>query len=155
MNRIDRHILELLQTNGKISNQELADQVSLSPSPCLRRVKQLEAAGFIERTVTLLNPEKIGLTLTVMVSVQLTSHEPPVIASFEKIVKQLPEVIQCYMVAGQTHEYLLKVVAPSLNEYQDWLLKRLTQIDSVKNVNSSFVMRNVVDSGPLPLEYAD
>lgn len=151
MDRIDRQILTLLQENSKISNQELAEKVALSPSPCLRRVKQLEEDGYIDRYVALLNPKKVGLELAVLVSVELNSHEPAVMTDFETAIKNVPEVLQCYLVAGQTHEYILKVVTPSLEGYQELLLKKLIQIDGVKNVNSSFIMRRIIDDSPLPL----
>ena len=109
MDRIDKKILDLLQTDGRISNQDLADQVSLSPSPCLRRVKQLEDEGYIRQYVALLDPQKIGLALTIMVSVALSNHDAHTMQDFEKMIATFPEVIQCYLIAGQTSDYLLKI----------------------------------------------
>src|SRR4249919_2958719 len=109
MDRIDKKILEILQNNSQISNQELAEKVALSPSPCLRRVKQLEENNYINRYVALLNPEKIGLQLTIIVSVGLSTHDPKKMHAFEKNMKSFPEVIQCYLIAGQTADYLLKI----------------------------------------------
>ncbi|KTD18507.1 hypothetical protein Lisr_2136 [Legionella israelensis] len=151
MDRIDKHILELLQQNSKISNQELADMVSLSPSPCLRRVKQLEDNGYIDRYVALLNPKKLGLELTIMVSVGLSSHDHKIMTSFEGIIKTFPEVVQCHLIAGQAQDYMLKVVVSSLNDYQEFLLNKLTQIEGVRNIHSSFVLRSIVDQSSLPL----
>jgi Lrp/AsnC family leucine-responsive transcriptional regulator len=151
MDRIDKHILELLQQNSKISNQELADMVSLSPSPCLRRVKQLEDNGYIDRYVALLNPKKLGLELTIMVSVGLSSHDHKIMTSFEGIIKTFPEVVQCHLIAGQAQDYILKVVVSSLNDYQEFLLNKLTQIEGVRNIHSSFVLRSIVDQSSLPL----
>jgi Lrp/AsnC family transcriptional regulator, leucine-responsive regulatory protein len=151
MDRIDKHILELLQQNSKISNQELADMVSLSPSPCLRRVKQLEENGYIDRYVALLNPKKLGLELTIMVSVGLSSHDHKIMTSFEGIIKTFPEVVQCHLIAGQAQDYMLKVVVSSLNDYQEFLLNKLTQIEGVRNIHSSFVLRSIVDQSSLPL----
>jgi len=151
MDRIDKKILKLLQSNSKINNQELADEVALSPSPCLRRVKQLEEAGYIHKYVALLNPEKLGLQLTILVSVGLTSHDPKLMANFESKIKALSEVVQCHLIAGQEKDYMLKVIVPGLSEYQTFLLKKLTQIDGVKNVHSSFVLRSIVDTSALPL----
>lgn len=153
MDRIDKKILELLQTNSKINNQELAEKVALSPSPCLRRVKQLEDEGYIKKYVALLNPEKLGLQLTIIVSVGLTTHDPRLMANFEEIIQTLPEVVQCQLLAGQAQDYILKVVVPNLNEYQVFLLKKLTQIEGVRNVHSSFVLRNIVDKSALPLDH--
>lgn len=152
MDRIDKHILELLQQNSKISNQELADMVSLSPSPCLRRVKQLEDNGYIDRYVALLNPKKLGLELTIMVSVGLSSHDHKIMTSFEGMIKTFPEVVQCHLIAGQAQDYMLKVVVSNLDDYQEFLLNKLTQIEGVRNIHSSFVLRSIVDQSSLPLK---
>ncbi len=153
MDRIDKKILELLQANGRISNQELADQVALSPSPCLRRVKQLEEDGYIRGYVALLDPAKIGLQLTIIVSVTLVNHDPKVMKHFEATVAAFPEVIQCYLITGQSADYLIKVVVANLNEYQSFLLKKLTIIDGVNQVHSSFVLQRIVDRTSLPLDH--
>ncbi len=151
MDKIDKKILELLQLDSKLNNQELAEKVSLSPSPCLRRVKQLEEDGYINKYVALLNPEKLGLQLIIFVSVGLSTHEAKKMAKFEDVIKAIPEIVQCHLVAGQTEDYLLKVIVPSLAEYQTFLLNKLMQIDGVKTVHSSFVLRNIVDKTALPL----
>ncbi len=153
MDRIDRNILEILQSNSHISNQELAEKVSLSPSPCLRRVNQLEESGYIRQYVALLNPEKIDLTLTIIILVGLSSHNPKIMSHFEKTMESLPEVMQCYLIAGQSADYMLRIVVPSLNEYQTFLLNKLTQIEGVNNVHSSFVVRNIVEKTALPLDF--
>ncbi len=153
MDRIDKKILEILQTDGRVSNQELAEQVALSPSPCLRRVKQLEEDGYISQYVALLDPIKIGLQLTIMVSVGLNSHDAKKMTHFEKAVASIPEVIQCYLIAGQSADYLLKVVVTNLDEYQSFLLKKLTIIDGVHQVQSSFVLQRIVDKTALPITH--
>ncbi len=153
MDRIDKKILEILQADGRISNQELADQVALSPSPCLRRVKQLEDDGYIRHYVALLDPNKIGLQLTIMVSVTLVNHDPKVMKHFEETVASLPEVTQCYLITGQSADYLIKVVVANLDEYQSFLLKKLTIIDGVNQVHSSFVLQRIVDKTALPLDH--
>lgn len=153
MDQVDRKILELLQSNSRISNQELADKISLSPSPCLRRVNQLEQSGYINQYVALLNPEKMGLTLTIVILVGLSSHNPKIMSSFEKKIRELPEVMQCYLIAGQSADYMLRVVVPSLKEYQTFLLNKLTQIEGVNNVHSSFVIRNIIEKTALPLSF--
>lgn len=132
-----------------MNNQELADKVSLSPSPCLRRVRQLEEEGYINKYVALLNPEKLGLQLTIFISVGLSTYDPKIMAKFEGIIKSFPEVVQCYLITGQTQDYLLKVVMPDLNVYQSFLLNKLTQIDGVKSVHSNFVLHNIVDKSCL------
>lgn len=151
MDRINKRILELLQQNSKISNQELADSVALSPSPCLRRVKQLEEEGYISKYIALLNPEKLGLELTIIVAVGLSSHAPEKIQRFEDAIKKSPQVVQCHMIAGQEQDYILKVIVQDLKEYQSFLLNKLTQIDGVSKVQSSFVLRSIVDKTELPI----
>jgi len=153
MDKIDKKILETLQASGRISNQELADKVSLSPSPCLRRVNQLEEEGYIDRYTALLNPEKIGLSLTIIILVGLKNHDPKIMSHFEKMMESSPEVLQCYLIAGQSADYMLRVVVPSLNEYQTFLLNKLTQINGVNSVHSSFVVRNIIEKTALPLKY--
>ena len=151
MDRIDKQILELLQLNAQISNQELADLVALSPSPCLRRVKLLEENGYIKKHVALLNPDKIGLKLTVIVSIGLSSHEPDIMADFEQTIVLFPEVIQCHLITGQSADYLLKIIVPDINAYQAFLLAKLTRIKGVINVHSSFVLKHICDTTALPL----
>ncbi|MDR3441526.1 MAG: Lrp/AsnC family transcriptional regulator [Legionella sp.] len=153
MNRIDKNILDILQVDGRISNQELADRVALSPSPCLRRVKQLEDDGYIRQYVALVNPNKIGLQLTIMVAVSLTSHDAIKMKAFEDAVAAIPEVMQCYLITGQTADYLLKVMVSNLDEYQIFLLKKLTIIEGVNQVQSSFVLQRIIDKTALPMDH--
>ncbi len=140
MDRIDKKILEILQSNSQITNQELADEVALSPSPCLRRVNNLEANGYISKYVAIVNPEKIGLTLTIVILIGLSSHDPKTMRNFEKAMEDSPEVLQCYLIAGQSADYMLRIVVPDLAEYQKFLLNKLTQINGVTCVHSSFVI---------------
>jgi Lrp/AsnC family leucine-responsive transcriptional regulator len=153
MDRIDKKILETLQANSRISNQDLADKVALSPSPCLRRVNQLEEAGYIDQYVALLNPEKVGLSFNVIVLIGLSNHNPKTMKNFEKIMESSPEVMQCYLIAGQSADYMLRIVVPNLDEYQKFLMNKLTQIEGVNNVHSSFVIRNIIEKTALPLKY--
>ena len=153
MDRTDKKILEILQSNCHISNQELADLVALSPSPCLRRVNLLEEHGFIKKQVALLDPEKIGLNLTVIVLVGLNSHQPTIMQDFEETIRFLPEVIQCYLITGQSADYMLKIIVPDLNAYQSFLLGKLTRINGVGSVHSSFILRTISDTTALPLDH--
>ena len=152
MDRIDKKILNLLQHDGKMNNQDLAKQVALSPSPCLRRVKQLEKEGYIEKYVALLNPQKLGLELTIIVSVGLRTHDAAVMAGFAEKMRLFPEVVQCYLVAGQEQDYILKVIVPNLDVYHSFLLKKLTQIEGVRNIHSAFVLDRIVDETALPVK---
>jgi Lrp/AsnC family leucine-responsive transcriptional regulator len=153
LDRLDRRILEELQRDGGLTNQQLAERVGLSASPCSRRVKQLEDAGIILRRVTLLDRQKLGLTLTAVIQIGMDRHTPERFAVFESKVRQWPEVQECYLITGQQSDYLLKVVVPDMEHYQQFLLDKLTRIEGVSGVHSSFVMRRVVDSTELPLGY--
>jgi Lrp/AsnC family transcriptional regulator, leucine-responsive regulatory protein len=153
LDRFDRRILEELQRDGGLSNQELAERVGLSASPCSRRVRALEEAGIILRRVTLLDRRKLGLTLTVVVHISMDRHTPERFAAFEEKVRSYPEVQECYIITGQEADYQLKVVVPDMDHYQEFLLNRLTRIEGVTGVHSSFVLRRVMDSTELPLGY--
>lgn len=153
LDRIDRRILEALQKDGGLSNQELAEQVGLSPSPCLRRVKALEEAGIILRRVTLLDRKRLGLSLTVILQIGMDRHTPERFQEFEATVASFPEVQECYLVTGQEADYQLKVVVPDMDAYQEFLLGKVTRIPGVSGVHSSFVLRRVVDSTEVPLGY--
>jgi Lrp/AsnC family transcriptional regulator, leucine-responsive regulatory protein len=150
---LDRRILEELQRDGGLSNLDLAERVGLSPSPCSRRVKALEDAGIIEKRVTLLDRKKLGLTLTAFIQISMDRHTPERFDHFETRVRTYPEVQSCWLITGHDADYLLKVVVPDMDHYQAFLLDKITRIDGVSGVHSSFVMRRVVDSTELPLGY--
>ncbi len=152
LDRIDKHILTLMQRNGRISNLELAEQVGLSATPCARRVKRLEESGIVDRHVTLLNAEALGLNLTAMVSITMDRHTPERFESFEQTVGTFPEVLECSIVTGQAADFLLKVVVRDMRHYEQFLLGRLTNLDGVTGVHSSFVLRKVIDKTALPLD---
>lgn len=153
LDRTDRRILALMQTNGRITNLELADAIGLSPTPCSRRVKRLEQSGIIERHVTLLNQSALGLKLTAIIGISMDRHTPDRFENFEKQVSAFPEVMECSVVTGQTADYLLKAVVPDMEYYEAFLLGKLTRIEGVTGVHSSFVLRRVVGKTELPLEH--
>jgi len=153
IDEIDRRILTELQRDAGITNQELADRVGLSPSPCLRRVKGLEDAGIIQKRVALLDPKQLGLTLTALIQISMDRHTPERFAHFEDIVKRCPEVQTCYLITGQQADYLLIVTVPDMEHYQTLLLETITRIEGVTGVHSSFVMRRVIDNTALPLNH--
>lgn len=155
IDRTDRRILDEMQKNARISNLELADKIGLSPSPCSRRVKQLEDNGFIDRHVTLLNQTKLQLNLTAVVHVSMDRHTPDRFENFEAHVSAWPEVLECYLITGQAADYLLKVVVPDMDHYQDFLLGKLTRIEGVSGVQSSFVLRKAIDTTVLPLRFGE
>lgn len=149
----DRRILEQLQRDGSLTNQQLADKVGLSPSPCLRRVKALEKAGVILGRATILDHKKLGLSLTAIILIGMDRHTPERFAAFEAQVSEYPEVQECYLITGQDADYMLKVVVPDMDHYHHFLLNRITRIQGVSGVHSSFVLRRVIDSTALPLGY--
>ncbi len=153
IDRTDRKILEQLQQDGSLTNQELADKVGLSPSPCLRRVRALEDAGVIVSRVTILDHKKLGLSLTAVILIGMDRHTPERFAEFEERVGEYPEVQECYLITGQDADYMLKVVVPDMDSYHHFLLNKITRIQGVSGVHSSFVLRRVIDSTALPLGY--
>lgn len=148
---LDRRILAELQRDAGMTNQELAERVGLSPSPCLRRVKALEDSGIIQRRVALLDPKLLGLTLTALIQIAMDRHTPERFANFEAIVTRCPEVRTCYLITGQQADYLLIVTVPDMERYQTLLLETITRIEGVTGVHSSFVMRRVIENTALPL----
>lgn len=151
LDRYDRQILELLQANSQLSNQELAERIGLSPSPCLRRVRALEQGGFITGYRALVDARKLGLTLQALVHIAMDRHTPDRFANFEKEVARLPEVLECLLITGQEADYQLKVIVRDMDAYQALLLNRITRIEGVTGVHSSFVLRTVIDRTALPL----
>ncbi|MFT5691854.1 MAG: Lrp/AsnC family leucine-responsive transcriptional regulator [Oceanicoccus sp.] len=153
LDRIDRHILQLMQRNSRINNLELAEQIGLSPTPCSRRVKRLEDSGIIERHATILNRSMLDLKLTAIVGISMDRHTPERFDNFERKIADFPEVLECNIVTGQASDYLLKVVLPDMEYYEEFLLGRLTRIEGVSGVHSSFVLRRVIDKTELPLNH--
>lgn len=151
LDRIDKRILRELQTNGRISNQDLADKVGLSPSPCLRRVKQLEDEGIIEGYVALANASKLGLKMMALIQIRMDRHTPERFGEFEKIISDYPQVQECILITGQTADYQVKVIVEDMEEYQDFLLNKITPLPGVSDVHSSFVLRQVIYKTALPI----
>ncbi len=152
LDRYDRRILEVLQREGRISNQDLAARVGLSPSPCLRRVRTLEDSGLITGYHAELDARKLGLSLIALLSISMDRHTPERFAAFEAAVGQIPEVIECLLITGQKSDYQLKLVVRDMDDYQRLLLEKITRIEGVAGVHTSFVLRQVVKRGALPLD---
>ena len=152
LDRYDHHILRELQRDGRISNQELADRIGLSPSPCLRRVRALEESGLISGYRAMLDARKLGLTLMALVHISVDRHTPERFENFEASITRLPEVMECLLITGQEADYQLKVVVRDMEAFQKLLLERITRIEGVSGVHSSFVLRSVVEKTELPLE---
>ena len=151
IDKIDRQILQELQVNARISNLELAERVNLSPTPCARRVKHLEECGIIARHITVLDHELLGLNLTAMISVTMDKHTADRFEKFEKAATKLPEVMECYVVTGQDSDFLIKVLVKDMRHYEEFLLRRLTKLEGVSGVHSSFVLRQPINKHQLPL----
>jgi Lrp/AsnC family transcriptional regulator, leucine-responsive regulatory protein len=151
LDKFDRDILQKLQRHGRMSNQELAEAVNLSPSPCLRRIRRLEDEGFIKGYVALLEAHKLGLSLMAFIQISMDRHTPERFTEFDKIVSTLPEVLECHLITGQASDYLLKVIVEDMNAYQYFLLNKITRIEGVSGVHSSFVLRSPVNSTALPI----
>ena len=147
----DRAILETLQENGRISNQDLAATVNLSPSPCLRRVRRLEEEGIIAGYTALLNARKLGLKLMAFLHISMDRHTPERFDNFETAVAGFPEVLECHLVTGQEADYLLKVVVEDMDGYQHFLLNKITRIEGVSGVHSSFVLKSPRNTTALPV----
>jgi Lrp/AsnC family leucine-responsive transcriptional regulator len=151
LDRYDRRILELLQREGRLSNQELAERIGLSPSPCLRRVRALEESGLISGYRAMLDAKRLGLSLMALIHISMDRHTPERFDNFEQRIRDLPEVLECLLVTGHDADYQLKVVVRDMEAYQVLLLNQITRIEGVTGVHSSFVLRRVVDRTELPV----
>ena len=147
----DRQILRLLQQDGRISNQDLADRIGLSPSPCLRRVRALEEAGVIKGYRALLDAKALGYTLMALIYISMDKHTPDRFEYFEKEISQFSEVLECLLITGQDADYQIKVIVRDMDAFQELLLNRITGIRGVTGVHSSFVLRRVVDTTSIPV----
>ena len=150
LDEIDVRILRQLQEQGRISNVELADQVGLSPAPCLRRVRALELAGVVRRYVGLVNPAAVDLNVTVFVQITLDLQLEGRLEIFEQAIMRRPEVLECYLMTGDA-DYLLRVVVPDVAAYERFLRDALTRIESAAGIKSSFALKQVKYSTALPI----
>ena len=146
----DWRILGLLQGDARMSNVELAKAVGLSPSPCLKRVRALEEAGYISRYVTLLDALRVGLKVSVFIQVTLERQIEPALETFEKAIRGRPEVMECYLMTGDA-DYLLRVVVPDIQVLEDFILNFLSRVPGVGNIKSSFALKQVKYQTALPL----
>lgn len=145
----DRHILMLLQKQGRLTTTELAELVGLSPSPCARRLKRLEESGFIDGYGARLNTDKIGIGMTIFVEVSLNNHQAAAIAAFEKAILSMEEVITCHIVSG-AYDYLLEVANRDLQSYE-LFTRQLHRIEHVKDVHTHLAIRRVKGEGVMPI----
>ena len=150
LDAIDRRILAELQADARISNAALAAAVGLSPSPCLRRVRALEAAGVIKGYTALLEAGAVGLPISVFVQVTLERQVEQALETFERAIRERPEVMECYLMTGDA-DYLLRVVVSDLAAYERFLKEHLTRVAGVASIKSSFALNQVKYSTALPL----
>lgn len=153
MDLVDREILQLLQEDASLTARELAEHVGLTPTPCWRRVQNLEAAGVIERRVALVNPGAVNLDVTALVQVRTNDHTAEWLARFQAAIEQFPEVVEAYRTSGEI-DYMLRVVVPSIEAY-DRFYKRLIEAVDLYDVRSVFVMERMKQTTALPLHYVD
>jgi Lrp/AsnC family transcriptional regulator, leucine-responsive regulatory protein len=152
LDTIDCRIVAELQSDGRLSNVELADKVGLSPSPCLRRVKRLERDGYIEGYRAALRRDRVGLGFSVFIGVKIDGHANERAAAFEQAVLAMPEVIACHLVSGES-DYFLEVVVPDLGDYQRFLVGELLNLPIVREVRSNIAIQTLKAGAPLPLAH--
>jgi Lrp/AsnC family leucine-responsive transcriptional regulator len=150
IDRIDVRILSELQANAKLTNVELATRVHLSPSPCLSRVRSLEERGVIDRYVALLDPHSVGLHVSVFIQISLEKQTKDALDVFEAAIKERPEVMECYLMSGDS-DYLLRVVVENVQALERLIIDKLTPIAVVANIRSSFALKQVKYETALPL----
>lgn len=150
LDKFDKLILRALQRDGRISNKQLAEQVHLSESACLRRVRALEESGMIDRYVAMLSQTKAGIPGNVLVHIGLHREEQSELAAFEKAVKEIPEIMECYLMTGE-FDYLLRVVVADMADFERIHKTEITRLPGVARVNSSVAIRTVLKRTELPL----
>ncbi|MQB44006.1 Lrp/AsnC family transcriptional regulator [Rhizobium sp. ICMP 5592] len=150
LDAIDRRILRALQRNGRIANVELAKEVGLSPSPCLRRVRLLEESGVIDRYVAVLDPAKVGMGLTVFARVWFKTQDAEVTHQFAETVRKFPEVVECYLTTGEC-DAIMRIVTADLHSYWRFQADHLTRIPSVQSVKTDVPMETIKQGHELPL----
>lgn len=153
MDLTDLRILEELQRDARIPNVELARRVGLSATPCLRRVARLEAEGIIQRHATIVDQEKLDLTVNAFTFVTLEKQNEATLEGFVAAVSKLPQVMECYLMTGES-DYLLRIVARDLADFQHFLLTRVTSIPGVSNIRTSFALQRVIYRTALPIAAA-
>ncbi len=150
---VDRKILSLLQQDATISIDKIAQAVSLSTTPCWRRIQKLESEGYIKKRVTLLDAEKLNVGITVFVSIRTRHHDIKWLEKFSKGIQAIPEVVEFYRMSGEV-DYFLRIVVPDIAAY-DMVYKRIIKIAELYDVSSSFAMEQIKYTTALPLNYAD
>jgi len=149
MDAIDRNIIRSLQKDARLTNQDLADQINLTPSPCLRRVRSLEKSGVLSGYTAIVDQEKYGLPINVFVNIRLEKQSDEAIREFEDGIQKLDEVLECYLMTG-SRDYLLRVVSQSLKTYETFVREKLTTINGIAGIESSFAFGQVKQNTIFP-----
>lgn len=150
LDQIDRKVLEILQTNAKITNAQLSKEIGLSPAPTLERVKKLETSGIIQSYHAQLNRDRVGLGVTTFVQVTLVGHKKQVTESFVNAVKNIPEIIECHHITG-SGDFLLKVIAKDIASYQVLMLEKINEIEEVASTQTMVILSTFKESKVLPI----
>lgn len=149
--KFDKKILSVLQNQGRITNQNLAEQASLSTAPCWRRVDKLESQGIINRYVALVNREKLGLSVMVYIHISLNDHHSETLKVFDRFVERSDAILECYSVSGE-YDYLIRVVATDVKALEFFLMEKLLKLEAVRSANTSFVLKQKKYTTALPIE---
>lgn len=150
LDRIDHKLLDILQSNGKITNAQLSKDVGLSPAPTLERVKKLENAGIIQSYHAKVDPQKVGLGIVTFVQVTLLGHKKLITESFVEQIQKVPEIVECHHVTGSC-DFLLKIITQDITTYQDIIMEKVNEIDVVANTQTMVVLSTFKDSKVLPI----
>lgn len=148
---IDRSIIMMLQEDGSLSVADLAERLNMTAPPCWRRVRRLKDAGILKKQIWLVDPEAVGLEVTIFATVKLATHDVAATAAFREQVKLLPEIIECYILLGST-DTILKIVVKDIKYYEQFFYKKLSQLPGVREINSSVVMTQLKYTSPLPID---
>ncbi len=150
LDKFDVLILRALQENARLSNNDLAEKIGLSPSPCWRRVKRLEESGIITGHITLLDPAAVGITILAYAQVSLEDHHPETVIEFDRFIQASPLVLECCSTSGG-YDFLLKIVSADMTAYETFLSSELLPLNGVQSVNTSFVLNQKKSTTALPL----
>lgn len=151
LDKTDRRILDILQRDARISITDLAEQVGLSPTPCARRVRQLEISGLIQGYSAIVDPKRAGQTIQAIVQIKLTQHSDEIVERFRRTLIDRPEVLACYTMTGEM-DFLLHVIVRDIEALSDFTMRRLLRVPGVRDVTSSIVLETVKRSPVIPLE---
>nr|WP_275437175.1 MULTISPECIES: Lrp/AsnC family transcriptional regulator [unclassified Halomonas] len=154
LDRFDRRILDVLQQEGRISNQELAERIGLSPSPCLRRVRALEEHGLITQYRAVVDARPLGFQLMALLHISMDQHTPERFDNFERHIRNIPNVVECLIITGQAADFQLKILVRDMDDYQHLLLHVINRIEGVTGAHTSFVLRRVFEHRPVPTSYS-